>query len=456
MEASDCGQVILATAMVLVKDSTGAYKLGRALLDSCSQVNFITDDFAQRLHLRPERHHIGIRSIGDSLTNLKARTTTTIKSRTSAFELSLQFGITSHIAYQPDAEIDTSTWNLPANTTLADEEFFKPRRIDLLLGTEAFFDALAVGQSRLGLNLPTLHKTLFGWVVSGRYQRQHYMPSPSCLLSSEDSIDANMQHLWELEAIDLPVKPILPDNHVCEDIFVATTHHDATGRMVASLPFKDNPSSLGYSFDIAHRRFLAIERRLLHSPDIRHQHVSFMEGYENLGRMSVVAAPNLEEPHYYIPHHCVLKPSSVSTKLRVVFDASCRTSTQTSLNDLLLVLLLRFRLYLYAITADVTKMYMQVLMNKNDCKFQYIIWRASPDLDLKTYQLNTVIYGTASAPYLAVRSLHYLANKYMVELPIGASAVKSSVYVDDFLCGADDVDTLHTLKSQVIEVLRRG
>ncbi|XP_039968339.1 uncharacterized protein LOC120780121 isoform X2 [Bactrocera tryoni] len=466
METSDHGQVILATALVLVKDSTGAYKLGRALLDSCSQVNFMTDEFAQRLHLRREKYHIGIRSIGDSVTNLKARTTTTIKSRTSAFQLSLQFGITPHIAYQPDAEIDTINWNLPANTTLADETFFKPRRIDLLLGTEAFFEALAVVQINLGQNLPTLQKTLFGWVVSGRYQSKHCTPSKSCLLFREDSIDANMQRLWELETVDCKPNPISSDHRICERHFIATTHQDTTGRIIVRLPFKDNPAALGASYDIARRRFLAIERRLSHSPDTYSQYVSFMEEYERLGHMSVVKAPKLDEPHYYIPHHCVLKPTSASTKLRVVFDASCQTTTQTSLNDLLLVgptiqtelymLLLRFRLYRYAITADVTKMYRQVSLNKNDRKFHYILWRASADADLLTYQLNTVTYGTASAPYLAVRSLHYLADKHMAEFPIGAAAVKTSFYVDDFLCGADDTDALHTLKKEVIEILRRG
>jgi len=53
--------------------------------------------------------------------------------------------------------------------------------------------------------------------------------------------------------------------------------------------------------------------------------------------MSLVTNPALQESHYYIPNHCVLKPSSTSTKLRVVFDASCTTTSQLSLNDLLLV-----------------------------------------------------------------------------------------------------------------------
>ncbi|XP_049301860.1 uncharacterized protein LOC125775373 isoform X1 [Bactrocera dorsalis] len=275
-----------------------------------------------------------------------------------------------------------------------------------------------------------------------------------------------MQRLWELETVDWKPNPISPDHRICERHFIATTQQDTTGRIIVRLPFKDNPAALGASFDIARCRFLANERRLSQSPVTYFQYVSFMEEYERLGHMSAVEAPKLDEPHYYIPHHCVLKPTSASTKLRVVFDASCQTTTQTSLNDLLLVgptiqtelymLVLRFRLYRYAITADVTKMYRQVSLNKNDRKFHYILWRAFADADLLTYQLNTVTYGTASAPYLAVRSLHYLADKHMAEFPIGAAAVKTSFDVDDFLCGADDTDALHKLKEEVIEILRRG
>ena len=46
-----------------------------------------------------------------------------------------------------------------------------------------------------------------------------------------------------------------------------------------------------------------------------------------------------EEPKhsYYLLHHAILKPDSITTKLRVVFDASCATNTGVSLNDTLIV-----------------------------------------------------------------------------------------------------------------------
>lgn len=66
---------------------------------------------------------------------------------------------------------------------------------------------------------------------------------------------------------------------------------------------------------------------------------------------------------YYIPHHAVFKDTSITTKVRVVFDASCKTSSGLSLNDCLMVgpnlqqdllsILLRFRTFKYVITADI-------------------------------------------------------------------------------------------------------
>lgn len=458
-------QVILATAVILVKDASGSYRLGRALLDSCSQVNFITMEFAQKLRLYQNKQNIGIRSIGDTLTTIKSLATTSVKSRICEYKLPLQFCVTTHIAYQPDSEIDISSWKLPANIPLADEKFYQSGRIDLLLGTEAFFEVLAVGQIKLAPNLPILQKTLFGWVASGRY-RESQQAAPVCLLSSEATVDENIQKLWELESISKSSHKILPEHKVCELSFINTTVMDGNNRIVVALPFKDSPNRLGDSAEIARRRFLAMERRMLRNPEICSQYVAFMKEYQNMGHMSLVPNPNLCEPHYYIPHHCVLKPNSSTTKLRVVFDASCATTSQLSLNDLLFVgpklqsdlylLLLKFRLFRYAITADVTKMYRQVLIDPNYRKYQYIFWRDSPDADVQTFQLNTVTYGTAAAPYLAVRSLHYLADMYTNELPLGSTIVKSSFYVDDLLSGADDTRTLHSIKNEVTEVLRRG
>ncbi|XP_070142231.1 uncharacterized protein [Drosophila kikkawai] len=460
---SDC--VILATALVLVKDASGCYKIGRALLDSCSQVNFISEEFAQSLRLPRSKRNLEIRSIGETQTQIKHHTTTNIKSRHNHFELLLDFCVTSHIAYHPDSEIDISSWNLPQHSSLADEHFNKSRRIDLLLGTETFFDILAVGQVKLGKDLPVLQKTLLGWIVSGRC-RAHPRTLHQYSAIVLDKIDENLERLWRIDHVVTPENTLTPEQRNCEEFYTTTVRRNSDGRVEVRLPFKDAPTALGASFDIARRRFLSLERNLGKRPEVWAKYVQFMQEFQDLGHMSLVSHPQLNAPHYYIPHHCVLKPNSTSTKLRVVFDASCKTTSQKSLNDLLMVgptiqpdlytLLLRFHIHRYAITADVVKMFRQVNVSAQDRRFQYILWRASPSQPLSTFELNTVTYGTAAAPYLAIRSMSYLADHFMNKLRIGAEAIKSSFYVDDFLGGSDTVEELHQIKREVTTILQDG
>lgn len=121
-----------------------------------------------------------------------------------------------------------------------------------------------------------------------------------------------------------------------------------------------------------------------------------MKEYLELGQMSATNNQIPPGPHYFIPHQCVLRPDSRTTKLRVVFDASCKTTSQKSLNYMLMVgptiqrelilSLIRFRLNRYALTAGVEKMYTQVMVAETDRNFQLVFWREKPTNDLKSFR----------------------------------------------------------------------
>lgn len=102
-------------------------------------------------------------------------------------------------------------------------------------------------------------------------------------------------------------------------------------------------------------------------------YAEFIKEYINLGYAHEIEVPNQNEINtnvYYKPHHAVFKEASSTTKLKVVFNASASSSSGISLNDILLTgpivqpdlfsLLLRFRMFKYALTADIKKMYHQV------------------------------------------------------------------------------------------------
>lgn len=59
----------------------------------------------------------------------------------------------------------------------------------------------------------------------------------------------------------------------------------------------------------------------------------FMREYLELGHMSLIPTPADDVSSYYLPHHPVFKASSTTTKVRVVFGGSAKTSSGFSLND---------------------------------------------------------------------------------------------------------------------------
>ncbi|XP_067205391.1 uncharacterized protein [Linepithema humile] len=171
-------------------------------------------------------------------------------------------------------------------------------------------------------------------------------------------------------------------------------------------------------------------------------------------------------PAYYMPHHAVFKDTSSTTKIRVVFDASCKTDTGVSLNDILMVgptlqqdlisILFKFRIWQYVLTGDVAKMYRQVLINESQWALQRILWRNSDEEEVRVFELTTVTYGTASASFLAVRSLQEIAKLEQSNMPMGSARILSDFYVDDLLTGADSIQDLITIRNEVNTILSKA
>ena len=72
------------------------------------------------------------------------------------------------------------------------------------------------------------------------------------------------------------------------------------------------------------------------------------------------------------------------------------------------------------------------------------------------YSLNRVTFGTASAPFLATRTLQQLAENEKESHPIAARILRRGFYVDDLLIGAQSFDEALSLRNELIELLSKG
>ncbi|XP_011705620.1 PREDICTED: uncharacterized protein LOC105460827, partial [Wasmannia auropunctata] len=159
----------------------------------------------------------------------------------------------------------------------------------------------------------------------------------SCnLATSTNEISQLLEQFWKTEELAIQAQLSLEEN-MCESHFKDTTKRDKVGRFIVSIPFQTTAGSLGESREMAERRLKSLERRLQADKKMRDEYVAFLRKYRDLGHMTKIIDNGLTSQAYYLPHHGVWKENSLTTKLRVVFDASAPTSTGVSINDLQMI-----------------------------------------------------------------------------------------------------------------------
>ena len=392
-------------------------------------------------------------------------TNTTVKSRINNFSLKLDFLIVDEInECLPSERINKANLSIPSNLKLADPNFNKPGPVDGIIGAEYFLQLLTVGQIKIPGQTAILQNTVFGWIIAGRIHLPATPKSISCHALTTSLLSSQMEKFWEIENCPQS-KHLSEEENACEKHFQKNTVRDIDGKYIVKLPFRENVADLGESYTSALKRFYALERSLAKKPIVRSLYIENLKTYEATGHMSELKN-DLTHEGYYLPHHAVIKESSITTQLRVVFDGSAKSATGLSLNDVLMVgpaiqdtlfsLLTRFRSYTYVLTADIEKMYRQILVHPHHRKYQKILWREDSQQPIKTFELNTVTYGTSSASFLATRSLHQLANDEALFYPKAAQVLKNDFYVDDMLTGAATRDEAISIRDKLIEVTRRG
>ncbi|KAJ8719806.1 hypothetical protein PYW08_011981 [Mythimna loreyi] len=440
-------RVFLSTALVKVVDGKGNKHTARAILDNGSGINIVSEALCSKLDLPRRNVSSTVSGFNNHVSHSTQSCNLTIESLNSSYRNNIDcFVFTNVTTAVPITYIDTRHIQIPAGLCLSDPTYYVPSKVDILLGADIFWDILGNKRISLGKHLPVLRSSELGWIVTG------HISSPKGTLSqclfTQDQLDIDLTRFWEVDCVSLEHSQSA-EERACEHSFTVNTTRDKEGRYVVTIPLKQDPLVLGDSFEMAKRRFLSLERKFEREPIFKEKYLNFMKEYELLGHMTenTVLFPYSDTANYYLPHHGVLRESSTTTKLRTVFDASAVTTSGISFNEIqmvgptvqddLLSILLRFRQHKFVISADIEKMFRSIKIVPSQRSLQQIVFRYDSSHCLKTYTLNTVCQGTASAPYLATKCLSTLAST------VSDSNVKYSIahdfYCDDLLSGASTV-----------------
>lgn len=381
--------VILATAVVTLHSNGGFDINARALCDSGSQANLISLACVEKLGLKRRPYDGAIAGVTLQKNNqVRGIVTVAVSPRfESEFSLNIEFLVVNRIVNSlPTHRIPESAAieRITADKRMADPKFAVPEKIDLLLGAEVWGKTLMPGL-HVSDDHPTIQQTRFGWIVfGGPPLPSANRSSPICAHLSVDAIDNDaldrrLNTFWETEELQR-IKHQTSEEKYCENFFVETHQRQADGRYMIRIPIRPDAPQLGDSYSMAKASFLNLEKRLAKDPRQSEHFHKFMQEYIDMGHMT--------EAHGPAPAHRVIIPQFPvrnAKKYRVVFDGSRKTSSGHCVNDIqmvgerlqdtLFMILIRFRMSPIAVTADIQKMYRQVLIHPDDRDFQRIVYR---------------------------------------------------------------------------------
>ncbi|XP_065682286.1 uncharacterized protein LOC124816230 [Hydra vulgaris] len=431
--------VLLQTVRVNVT-ANNINQPARILLNSCSQLSYILPSLRSKLNLKTlDSKRIVINTFGNqSETEVLERVQFTVKDTNGCFDLifcfvkdicatingqNIDFSVRNynHLKGLALADIVVSSIDSPVSDS--------PVSVDILVGADFYWkffgDTVVKGNS----GPVALKFNLGGYVLNGCSGKK-----------KGNSFCVNTVHVLKVQS-----------NFVEDDIVLKSSLKEmwgykdsCLGRYMVDLPFRGDEFVL---------------------PDNYSLYIDLFNSYNNITKYQLsqiiiekvsVDDLNAENVHY-LPHRPVERDDKITTKVRMVFDASAK-SYGASLNECLYSgpslttslfgTLLRFRSKRFSFIADIEKVFLQIgLTNKCRDYVRFLWYNDINNISVKnlsnqkliSYRLCKVLFGVTSSPFLFNGTLKLHLEQYLRSNSSYVNKLVNSLYVDDVNSCFDEV-----------------
>ena len=449
----------LQTLQVASCRNKGVKKRVVGLWDPGSTLSFITFDLASKLSLQGRPVELEIVTVGGVTTKVNSK-----KYNLSVFDAS---GNDVKVELLGIEQISTETDMVDIGklaelfTHMKAPEAKRPgaSKVDLLLG----FDYAAYHPVSIEcVDHLLLMENRFGCLIAGTHPSVNETTQKLVKHAKVLHIEAQIEQFHSVESLGVSCSPkcggcrcgkcqaggkdmTLLEEKEYEMIKNGLKFDQSKGRYVASYPWVVDAKRLPSNRHFANALLRSTEKRM--SQDSLHAGIYRKQIQDMLDRK--VARKITEEelrgyqgPKFYLAHHDILNPQSVSTPMRVVFNSSARTRGMLSLNDCLakgpcllnklLGILLRFRQDRFAFIGDIKKMFHSIDIPVYDQMTHLFLWRdMETEKDPETYAMTAVNMGDKPAAAIAQTALKMTAEEAMQEHPEASKIILENSYMDD-------------------------
>ena len=453
--------ILMQSAVTKISRNGEQHCQARILFDTGSQRTFITQDM---------RHKLELKTIGNEL--LDVTTFGTIQSTRKTYDI-VSFTI---VAEKEDIKISSLVTpvicpplsvkmkNIQIPPELKGLKLADPSHssenleVDIIIGND-YYGQLITGKIIKAENEALIAmESKFGWLLSGPIHKancsENYLNTLCQRVEVMPVEDAKLDNLltkfWEISKIPEENEK---DEAITMKFQETIWFNKATGRYNVKLPWKLNENHLPTNFILSKKRLNSLQNSLnKKDPGLMMKYNEQLLEQLRLGFIEKVKDLNQQEGIlHYMPHFPVFKKDSATTKMRIVYDASARMSTEAlSLNDCLHTvpnlmqdltgILLKFRTHRIAFTADIEKAFLQIELNHQDRDPTRFLWLKDIDKSVNTtgnleaYRFCRVLFGAAPSPFLLNATIRYHLNRkdsWVVK------DLLEKMYMDNVVTGTD-------------------
>ena len=224
------------------------------------------------------------------------------------------------------------------------------------------------------------------------------------------------------------------------------------------------------NYDLSKKRLYGLLNRLRQNTNLLREYDTIIRDQIANGIVEIVRNPSDGEPGrtHYLPHHPVIRQDKQTTRIRIVYDASAQ-SGGPSLNDTLYVrpsfgqnimnIMLRFRVYKVAVTADIEKAFLMINVAEEDRDALRCLWLEDASSEIPKIIVlcfTRVVFGVASSPFLLNATLKYHIQRYHAIDEEFVFKFQQSIYVDNVTFAACNVNKSFELYKKSKRFLAEG
>ncbi|KRY46182.1 hypothetical protein T03_13469 [Trichinella britovi] len=302
--------------------------------------------------------------------------------------------------------------------------------IHLLIRFDHYYDIVLNEIKRVDTSKLTAVKTIFGWVICGKNIPQNRTHLLHCKVDEECKCECDIiKNTGELRN-ELEVNDVL-------ELFKNEVKFDGE-RYVVKLPWKSLELQISNNYEQAERRLQQLEERQSNSNERAKEYDEVIKNYMDRGWIEETDEKDgIPGKTWYLPHHAVYRDDKMTTRCRIVFDASAKYHG-TSLNDFfeagpplqnqILDISIRFRRFKIGVQADISKMFLQIRPDPEDKDASRFLWRNMKEgKKPRIFRFSRVTFGLNCAPFLAMAVLHHHADLNQAEYGKVAENVKRNI-----------------------------